>query len=395
MPEIRWVFILGVVNLLSFVMRAKKYSMNRIMDTKTLRLLIGFSVVMFLVGFISVWPEKHWEIIDKQFKVFIFIILLYKSIDTPTKFEAVLWVYLTGVFYIAWVAHDIGRTGNGRLEGVGSIDSTDANDLAAIFVTAVPILFFHLLEGKTHLVKIVAFVFLIFVLNGIVLAGSRGAFIGLLISMVIFLLKTVFFVKEKGFSFKIKVFIGILVCCSLFLYLSDQTFWTRMSTLLEKETPDSDYNRVIIWEYAIDLALRHPLGIGAWGYTYLSYSFLPTDVMGNSSLKAIHSTYLEVLTSFGFIGFLIFVKFIYSSFSEIRDAQRILRTKETYLLYQGYALISAYIGFLICCIFINRLYCEVLYYFPAFFVVFHNIYKNRSYAVVDNYKLSKPSPLPR
>jgi O-antigen ligase len=174
---------------------------------------------------------------------------------------------------------------------------------------------------------------------------------------------------------------GVLACVGLFVYLADPTFWNRQSTLLDQSDPiaaentANDMNRVTLWVYAISLAREHPLGVGGMGYTKLSSTFLPAEVIGNSSAKAIHSTYMEALTAFGFLGLLVFLMVVFSGFQELRKTQKQLRdANSSYHRLQGYALLGSYVGFLVSAIFIDRLYCEVTYYFPVFFSIFRNVY---------------------
>lgn len=392
LPEIRWIMILMVANITAWAIRTKRYAKTRIRDARPLQYLIAFNVIMVLVGFICVWPDKHWELVDKQVKVMIFLLLMYKAIDSPKKLEGTIWTFLGGVFYIAWIAYDTGRTGNGRLEGVGTIDSTDSNDIGAIFVTAVPLLFFYALEGRKLWIKGVAFLALAFVMNGLILVNSRGAIIGVAAAMMIFV-SAILFTKLKSTAFKAKVIAGCIAGFIVFLYLADATFWDRQGAI-STDAESSDYNRLTIWKYALKLSADRPLGVGGMGYTLLSPSFLPAEVMGDSPLKAIHSTYLEALTAYGWAGFLIFVLFIKSAYSAMLKTLRELKKSpdKAYERLQGFALMGSLTGFLVAAVFINRLYCEVLYYFPVFFVIFRNIYGTKKEVVSKAPVFGRPRP---
>ena len=92
--------------------------------------------------FWAAWPVMHSNRLIAFIKLLIFLFIAYKVIDTPKKFEWMIWIYLVGNFYIGWVAHGIGRTGYGRLEGIGPSDSVASNDCAAAIVTSIPFYFF-------------------------------------------------------------------------------------------------------------------------------------------------------------------------------------------------------------------------------------------------------------
>lgn len=387
LPEIRWVLIVGIINLVAFAMRYRRYSAVRLADFRPLKWLVLFTTVIVLVTPLAAWPEAHAYIIDKQLKELLFLLLAYKAIDNPAKFERLLWVYLAGMFYVGWVAHDAGRTGNGRLEGIGPVDSTDANDLGAAFVSAVPLLIFYAMEAKRLWQRGLASVFLLYVLNGLVLVNSRGAALGAAVGAGAYL-GAVMLMRGRAATVRLRVFAGVFVSLMALMYLADPPFWNRQQTLATavedaNDTADNpEYHRVTLWTYAFTLAEQHPLGIGGMGYTVVSPQFLPPEVLGTNEIKAVHSTYFEALTAYGFVGVGLFLAFLVAAFRQLGAARRALAIDDVYTRLQAYALAAAYLGYLISGIFIDRLYCEITYYFPLFFAIFANVRSCRAPAEI-------------
>jgi O-antigen ligase len=209
-----------------------------------------------------------------------------------------------------------------------------------------------------------------------VLVNSRGAMLGVAVGIAIYA-SAIFFRSNKSFSFKMKVVAGLLACGVLFLSLTDATFWDRQKTMTQgnEDGNNADYGRLELWQYGVKLAVDHPLGVGGWGYTFLSGSFLPKELMGLSKMKAIHSTYLETLTAYGFIGLLCFLLFIYTGFKELSKANMDADGQQDhYLRLQRFALIGCFAGYLVSAIFIDRVYCEVTYYFPVIFSIYRSLY---------------------
>ena len=387
LPDLRYSFIIAICTIGGFLIRIKKYSENHIFDVPQSKWLLALTILMGLVSFIAVWPEVHKGIYINYLKIMAFVFLLYKMIDTPQKFEKIIWAFLIGCFYIGWVAHSMGRTGYGRLEGIGPTDANDANALASVLICSIPILLFYLMKGRKYWHKIISVIFLAFIMDGLVLINSRGAFLGL-ISSTFYMSYFIFFKRIKDLKFKIKMITGMLFGIILFVYLTDATFWERMKTITgdssgKKEFVSSGGSRPFFWLKGLEMVNKYPLGVGSWGYHYLSPQFIPEELL-NRGMRAPHSTWIEVLVDYGYIGFILFLGFVISNFNLGRKVQKhLLKSKNYYLYYQNVAIRAAFIAYLTDCIFLDRLYSEVMYWFPAFMACFANIYLIKGYSSVD------------
>lgn len=398
LPVIRYSFIVAIVILIGYIIRKDKYSENRLFDVPQTKWLLALTVVMGLVSFIAVWPERHNELYIGYVKIILFVALAYKIIDTPAKFEKMIWAFLIGQFYLGWVAHFTGRDYTGRLEGVGPADSGgDSNAMGAVLITAVPILVFYIIEGKKIWHKIAAAIILAFVMDGIILVNSRGAFLGLLGSLVYFSY-FIFFKRIKDIQFKLKMAGGLIIGIFLFIYLTDVSFWERMGTITRIEQIETAQgvevlsegaSRTFFWKRGIELVQQYPFGVGGWGYMYLSPQFIPKEMLtrGTGSVqeagvRAAHSTWIQSLTEYGYFGFLLFVGYLASNFNLMRKARRDLLVKnDYYLYYQSVAITAGLVAFLGAATFIDQLYIEMMYWFPAFVASFYNIYVSKNNAV--------------
>src|SRR5262249_16543780 len=130
-------------------------------------------------------------------------------------------VHILGCFYLGWIAY--GTAVSGRLDGVGGPGIDEANALAMQLSTGVAMGAMIILSerGWARWVCIVAMAFM---LNTIVLAGSRGAFIGMVAAglAVMYLRPTA--LRRPFYAFAV---LGVL----LFLSLAPKTFWERMGTM--------------------------------------------------------------------------------------------------------------------------------------------------------------------
>jgi len=388
LPELRYSYIISVCILIGYLIKHKKYSTNHLLKVPPAKWWLAMVILIVSISPIAVWPQMHQLTVKAMLKLSLFAFLTYKMIDTPQKFERMIWSYLTGMFYIAWLGRTSGRNQYGRLENIGGPDCKDANDLGAVFVSSIPLLLFYLVEGK-YWQKIISAIFLAYIMNGMILVNSRGAFLGLIISSI-YLLYSVFFNKIKSTKTKIRMVLVFIVGIGLFLYLTDATFWQRMNTLREVQVTEEGYlegggaSRTYLWTKGLEVAKKYPFGVGTWGFQFLSSQYLPEKML-TGGIRALHSTYFQALVEIGYLGFVIFMGFLISNFNLLRKARKYFLEKENVrLFYQSIAIGAGFIAFLTASIFIDRLYAELLYWFVIFIACFTNIYliKGHSFSIV-------------
>lgn len=377
LPSVPWMLIISAVCIASYGLRYKKYLANTLKEAPAFKSILYFSAAILAVTHLALWEARQSAVLDKQWKMLVILFVMYKVIDSRRKLELLLWSYLAGMYYIADLARSRGRGSGGRLDGIGTIDSTDANDLGSIFVAGVPILVFYVMEGKNWFIRILAAWFLAFALNALILLNSRGAFLGLVAAIGAYLFATCFLLKRSA-KFKLKILAGIIAALGMMLYLADDTFWERQSTISSvsqadgssEPTAESDGGRMAIWRAAVRVAKEHPLGLGAYGFTAISSTVLPPSLL-TGGMRSVHSTFLEVVTAFGWVGFFLFLLMIKRALSRLVDAERQLRKAGNhYDSLLACALGAGFIGYLICCVFVTRVYAESTYFILMFCVLF-------------------------
>jgi putative inorganic carbon (HCO3(-)) transporter len=384
LPSVRYTLIVAIFTIIGFAIRYKKYSNNRILSVPQSKWLLGLLILMGLVSFIAVWPENHQRYYLEFVKFQIIVFLIFKLIDTPEKFEKIIGVYIFSVSYVAWLVHGLGRQDGDRL-GIGVIQlagGSDENGIAAMFVTIVPFLLVYLLKGKTWQ-KLVSFFMVAYILNGIILCNSRGAFLALIVSigyMTYFLLMK----KVKDCSYKLKTIIGLFGVVCLFFYLVDPVFIGRMDSLKKGSEADGtgEHSRIYFWMKALDMARDHPFGTGAGGYMYLSPLYLPPEslsqTIGTEGVREVHSTFFQALAEYGYLGFILYIGLLLSTFNLMRKVRRFLYDKgNSYSYFQSIALEVCFIARLITSTFLSNIYGESGYWIIGFIAAYGNIYLNK------------------
>ena len=324
LPQWRFALIIGIITLVGYLIHHDKYSENKIFNVPQTKWLVLIGILMVLT-----WPIAVSEFYHKMFliiflKYLVLYLLILKTIDTPQKFERMIWVFLFGQFYFGWMAYTTGRTDKGRTEHIGGSDSGDANVTAAVMVVAVPILINYLVRGKKW-EKICAFSILVFVLNALVLINSRGSLIAIIVSIGYYLylsLSTPSFLQAK----KLQISLVITGCVLVFIYLGDTIFWERMSTIVNTTATSSSHvgfdtgrSRISFWFKTFDMVNDHPLGLGAQGFAVMSPQYLPPEHLSpGTNTRAAHSMYFQALAEYGYHGLFLFMAFLYSNFRYTR-----------------------------------------------------------------------------
>jgi O-antigen ligase len=213
----------------------------------------------------------------------------------------VLGCGLLGIY--AWTT---GRSGD-RLDGVGGPNMDDANALAMYLATGT-LCAIAMALSKGGWRRYVSLASLVFILNGFVLANTRGAFLGLVVATLVF---TFCIARRHRRLYWALTLVGV---AGLTL-LVDQTFIDRMFTIgdvtSQSESADpSARSRVVIAEAQLQMFLDHPMGIGYRGTAALSAEYMDerwlTYAADGSLARSSHNTFLTALTEQGFIGAVIY-----------------------------------------------------------------------------------------
>jgi hypothetical protein len=193
---------------------------------------------------------------------------------------------------------------SGRLEGVGGAGVDDANAFAMQMSTGVVV------GGMVALTvagirRWFAIAVLPFILNGIILSGSRGGFLALICGgFVLWRLKP----RASRRLFYAFACLGVV----LFLGLArDPLFWERMQSIEavvspgDAEIDDSALSRQIIIEAQLKMARAYPLGTGSRGTLTLSPEYIPDRFLAGPEEhrgRSSHNTFMTALVEQGIPG---------------------------------------------------------------------------------------------
>ena len=234
----------------------------------------------------------------------------------------------------------IGLVEGGRIQYVGIFN--DPNDLAMLFVCAIPIaLMLGSRGGLLGLRRAIWWMMAAALIYGVYLTDSRGAFLALLVMMGIWVW------RRRGL-----VTAGLLGIAGLGAMMA---LPTRLQELDASES--SAYGRIDAWYEGLQMFIGHPvLGVGVNNFT--EYNYLTA-----------HNSFVLVLAETGIIGFTVWLAFIGYGFMmpirvlrhrpELGDGAALGRWRDERKV--ATTLLVSLVGFFACAFFLSRSYMILVY----------------------------------
>ena len=380
-PDISYSFIIVLIILLSYVFRFRNFSDNKLFSVPQTKWLIFLLIMFYMSYFVAVNQAYHQKVIYEISKLFIIIGLGYKLIDNHKKLDISLWTYIIGAAYIGVEAYRVGRDFQGRVEGIGTVTSGDANGIAALLAPTVPLIILYAWRGNI-ITKILSVIFGALIVNGLILLNSRGAFLGLIVGSSYFIVYMLFSKFQLSYQ-RISATIIVLLGLAGSIYLTDAAFWNRMSTLTEVQTDErvSGSHRVHIWMATFDMIYDHPFGVGAAGFQKLSPLYVPEYLFfGKQTSKAVHSMWFQSLAELGIPGPLLLIALVISCFRlTARTKEFINNHDDSYNYFLVIAIESALLTYLVSGSFIDGLRSEIFYWLVMFTACVGNIFLSKNH----------------
>jgi len=377
-PNLPYSFYTVVLMAAGLLFCFKDSKQNKLLAAPQFKWLYVILLLFFVTSFYSVYPSIHDEALVNFFKLAIIMSIAYKLIIGDRELNIALWGYIFGSWYISFVTFQVGRNAGDRVEGIGSVDSPDANGTAASIAPALVLAFYYFWATENKLAKVALAIAGVFIANAIVLINSRGAFLGVALSMTYFVFH-MYFSKFQRKNQKITVV--ALVFCGLVgaSVLVDKSFIERMGTIKTAEVSEekeSGATRTAFWGAAWEMAKDHPMGVGASGFQFYAPTYISKDVnTGRSRNRAVHSTWFEALSELGYLGFIALIAMIGSCFLTMSKARKALSERNQLdEFFKVRAIEAALIAFIISMTFLNRLRADVLYWCVLYSACAYNIY---------------------
>jgi O-antigen ligase len=255
---------------------------------------------------------------------------------------------------------------------LGRLYYYDANDLATLIATAMPLGLYFALTYRRLVLRLLALIGLLVLVVTLIRSGSRGGFLAFL-AVGAFILVGFTTVPARA------RIAGLVVILAVLSATASDKYWTQMQTIIH---PHEDYNmtdetgRVKIWERGIGYMLGRPaFGVGMGNFQTAEGTLSPFARRGETGRGvrwgAAHNTFVQIGAELGVPGFLFFIGLIGSLFTALhRLTRRPARTgpagKDRPRLAQS--LMAALVGFVVGSFFLSLAYADILYTLAALVV---------------------------
>jgi O-antigen ligase len=316
---LRYSFTLALATILGVILQRHKLRFgSSILQGQEILLFLFLLVAWFSFLGGSSTLERYTTVDHptvKFTKVVIFVFLMTHIITDRNKFNGLLWVFVWCALVLGLQAWGLPRRSfvSGRLEGVGGADFAESNFLAAFMAAMLPIIGIQLLRSKKWLSKLLCLPAAAFTANTVVLCRSRGAFVGIFMGCIAAML-----MAPK--RHKKKIAIGLVLGALGGLYVTDQQFLERMTTIVvaeDEQRDESAGSRFRLWQAGIQMVYDQPLGIGIGNWYQTIGRYIP-DYEGKDS----HNTFVKCIAELGVHGFFIFALVIIFALNETRKIRK-------------------------------------------------------------------------
>jgi hypothetical protein len=308
----RWNFYAGVLLLVTVIASSADVARKRESPLATnaamvLALMAVNAVLVHLVLAVNATSSLGWLILRLKF-ILLFFLIQYTIRDKKDYGIFAMSIAL-GMAYIGYEAtiNERGSFNGGRLEGIGAAGVTDANQLASLLITGLPLAATVLFTATSRWTKGLTILCCALTFNVVLMCNSRGAFLGVLLSGIVFMLMASGPARKRAMSLVAVALLGT------FLLLGDPEIVTRfMTTFTEEGQRDaSAQNRIVFWTAASRMIADYPLGSGGNSFSEgRGWRYMRGDGGDEGNTRAIHNGFITETVDWGVQGFTLMMLFI-------------------------------------------------------------------------------------
>lgn len=297
--------LLGIFFLKRFGLNFSSYP--RIPKT-LIYFLFLYGTAFFLSAAMSKYPFAAIGILLKQIAFFLIAYIFYSFIkdegDMKNYFISIIVVafIFTTVFIVTFIneGYDIMSKSRGRITALtGNIEAA-----TNFYVLSFPMIISFLLYKKKSINKTIAWLILLYFFIGLLIAMSRSAILGIVVStgIIFFMLK-----RKRFYQFVFSLMIIVLI----FIVVDPLNEIVTQLFRIEEGVSFRDY----LWLMAVNIIKDHPLfGLGPGAYQYELYNYFPfmlDDYSGkvfiffadvSEGVNLAHNIFLVFFSDMGILG---------------------------------------------------------------------------------------------
>jgi O-antigen ligase len=311
--------IAGILALLSFFFSVRQVRHPLPHEVILLILLVG--QLFATVPMSPVWPGgAFWHTLDFA-KVLIIFIVIVTAANTARRLRGIILIQSASVVAIAGVAVWRGRLSAGRLEGLLGGSYSNPNDLALAAVISLPLCLALLFLSGSRLGKAAWTLAISLLIYTVLLTGSRGGFLSLVVAATVCLL--LFGIQGRR---RYLLFLAALAGVACWHYSSATLVERLKGTFNPKQNAASAYGsaqqRERLFRRSIEVTEDHPLlGVGPGNFHVIAGNWQVT-----------HNSFTEISAEGGLPALVLYVWILWSGFRNLRAIQRFAQGRRTLIV---------------------------------------------------------------
>nr|MDA3832675.1 O-antigen ligase family protein [Spirochaetales bacterium] len=252
--QFRAPFIVAIATLLGYLI-SKDYPRKFNKFPLEMKLYAVILIGMYLGArnaYVSRLAFEHFTI---YFKYGVFLLLMVNILDSLKRIELFNDFLILGAAWLVYKCWDLRGTTGARFENIGGGTVGDSNQYAAALIILLPLVFMRVFRTSSPVyIRVGALLGVFGMIMAILISVSRGAFLGLSVSVVCFL---ILFQQYRKYT----------IICALLLALAVSPFvpehyYSRIDTIFSSEDQSRDYSaqsRLVFWGTAIGVWKQHPV----------------------------------------------------------------------------------------------------------------------------------------
>lgn len=359
--------IIGGSTLLVLIIRNLRYR-DFLFKNRQTYLLIALMSVLFISVPFSFWPDKSLDVSLAFMKLIVFYLLFINIARNLKVLRVVSLIALLSIIVLGISTIQSYFLGTFRAATtIGSGMYGDANDLALVMVTAIPLAYFWK-GGKigwfaSFILKWGSVAILV---TAIIMTQSRGGFLGLI---------AVFFALHMGQKNRTMRISALALTAILLIILLTSTAGERYKTIANYDQDFSAMGRLSAWQAGVKMMATRPLngvGVGTFSAAF-GTAYRPAGFSSNQWLDP-HNSLIQVGAETGLIGLAIFLYMCTYSLLQLRRVRKEAeRTDNKRITETCNILRASIIGFFVGAFFITQAFSFMLYFLIASIVSLSNI----------------------
>jgi len=311
------------------------------------------------------YPDGAWKLWDRAIKILLMTGVAIALLRSRERIHAAVWVTVISLGYYAIQGglFTILTGGENRVFGPPNSFIADNNALALATLMTAPLLRYLYLHSAVAWVRWGLGASLVLFVFSAIGSQSRGAFLTLL-AMGMFLVW-----KSR---YRARMMLGAMAVALVAVWFVPDSWVERMETIKTYEEDGSAMARIRAWKWAVDLANRWPLTGG--GFEISRDVPVIVEMLPGVDPKQVfnmHSIYFEVLGQHGYIGFIIFMVLIFSTWRMFSKTIRYAREHEDLKWAEDLAAMCqvSLVAYCVGGAFLNLAFFDLFYLFVALSVV--------------------------